>query len=43
MAVLEGTGQRALPWVTHRPAELAAFPDVVDLAVRQHAGARAAG
>lgn len=43
MAVLERTGQRALLWVTRRPAESAAFPDVVDLAVRRHAGARAAG
>ena len=42
MAMLERTGQRAVLWVTHRAAELAAFPDVVDLAVR-HPGARAAG
>jgi ABC-type multidrug transport system fused ATPase/permease subunit len=43
MAMLERTGQRAVLWVTHRAAELAAFPDVVDLAVRRHAGSRAAG
>ena len=42
IAMLERTGQRAVLWVTHRAAELAAFPDVVDLAVR-HPGARAAG
>jgi ATP-binding cassette, subfamily C, bacterial CydCD len=39
-AVLERTRQRALLWVTHRPAELAAFPDVVDLAGCHAAGAR---
>jgi ATP-binding cassette subfamily C protein CydCD len=43
MATLERTGQRAVLWVTHRAAELAAFPDVVDLAVRPHPGALAAG
>ena len=42
-AVLLPAGQRAVLWVTHRAAELAAFPDVVDLAVRRHAGSRAAG
>jgi ATP-binding cassette subfamily C protein CydCD len=41
-AVLERTGRRSLLWVTHRPAELAAFPDVVDLAARRGAGAGAA-
>jgi ATP-binding cassette, subfamily C, bacterial CydCD len=39
-AVLERARQRALLWVTHRPAELAAFPDVVDLAGCHAAGAR---
>ena len=34
---------RALLWVAHCPAELAAFQDVVDPAVRRHAGARPAG
>jgi ATP-binding cassette subfamily C protein CydCD len=34
-AVLERTGRRSVLWVTHRPAELAAFPDVVDLAPRR--------
>jgi ABC-type transport system involved in cytochrome bd biosynthesis fused ATPase/permease subunit len=43
MAMLERTGQRAVLWVTHRAAKLAAFPDVADLAVRPHPGARAAG
>ena len=43
MAMLERTGQRAVLWVTHRAAELAAFADVVDLAVRRHPGALAAG
>ena len=42
MAMLERTGQWAVLWVTRRAAGLAAFPDVVDLAVR-HPGARAAG
>jgi ABC-type multidrug transport system fused ATPase/permease subunit len=31
MAMLERTGQRAVLWVTHRAAKLAAFPDVADL------------
>ena len=39
-AVLERTRQRALLWVTHWPAELAAFPAVVDLAGCHGAGAR---
>lgn len=34
---------RALLWVAHCPAELAAFQDVVDPAVRRHARARPAG
>lgn len=34
---------RALLWVAHCPAELAAFRDVVDPAMRRHAGARPAG
>jgi hypothetical protein len=34
---------RALLWVAHCPAELAASRDLVDPAVRRHAGARPAG